>query len=429
MSPDGTQRFPSPDAGPDPALCFGSVVDAYERGRPGYPMEAARWLTGDEPLSVLELGAGTGKLTRELVALGHDVHATDPDPAMLDILSRNYVVTRISQTTAEEIPVPDSTFDIVIAAQSYHWFDHEQALPEIARVLKRGGSLSLVWNTRDERIPWVKRLGRVIGSQEQGAGPGDELESSPYFGPIEHETFKHWQVIDRSSIQDLVLSRSNVATLSAEAARPSCARSSRSTTTSAAAWTACSCPTSPSATAPSSASSRSPRRRRRRRTTSARPPAGRALRRRRAPRGRRPADRRRLRGPPHRLPLSPTMALRSERWWHRGHLGSEADRAAFRALHQASLASPALREGLNGDSAERAIKHLRTLLGTPALALTDTATTLAWDGSGGHHEPQAGALAAMLLAPAGHDSPRGWTRTVEPEQLPCTAAGCPVRTG
>ena len=180
----------TPGSGPDPARCFGSVVDAYERGRPGYPVEAARWLTGDEPLSVLELGSGTGKLTRELVALGHDVHATDPDAAMLDILARNYVVTRISQTTAEEIPVPDSTFDIVIAAQAYHWFDHDEALPEIARVLKRGGSLSLVWNTRDERIPWVKRLGRVIGSQEQGAGPGDELESSPYFGPVEHESLQ-----------------------------------------------------------------------------------------------------------------------------------------------------------------------------------------------------------------------------------------------
>ena len=216
MAPDDLPADPSPGPGPDPARCFGSVVDAYERGRPGYPIDAVRWLTGDEPLSVLELGSGTGKLTRELVALGHDVHATDPDPAMLDVLARNYVVTRISQTTAEDIPVPDSTFDIVIAAQSYHWFDHEKALPEIARVLKRGGSLSLVWNTRDERIPWVKRLGRVIGNQEQGAGPGEELESSPYFGPVETESFKHWQVIDRASVQDLVLSRSNVATLPQE---------------------------------------------------------------------------------------------------------------------------------------------------------------------------------------------------------------------
>ena len=113
----------------------------------------------------------------------------------------------------------------------------------------------------------------------------------------------------------------------------------------------------------------------------------------------------------------------------RGHLGSEADRATFRALHQASLASPALREGLTADSADRAIRHLRTLLGTPALALTDTATTLAWDGTGAHHRPQAGALAAMLLAPVSHDSARDWTRTVEPAQLPCTTSGCPVRAG
>ncbi len=113
----------------------------------------------------------------------------------------------------------------------------------------------------------------------------------------------------------------------------------------------------------------------------------------------------------------------------RGHLGSEADRATFRALHQASLASPALREGLTEDSADRAIKHLRTLLGTPALALTDTATTLAWDGTGSHHRAQAGALAAMLVPPAGSDQARDWTRTVEPAQLPCTTASCPVRAG
>jgi two-component system LytT family sensor kinase len=113
----------------------------------------------------------------------------------------------------------------------------------------------------------------------------------------------------------------------------------------------------------------------------------------------------------------------------RGHLGSEADRATFRALHQASLASPALREGLTADSADRAIKHLRTLLGTPALALTDTATTLAWDGTGAHHRAQAGALAAMLVAPVGNDHARDWTRTVEPAQLPCTTSGCPVRAG
>lgn len=208
-----------PDASaPEPALSFGSVARAYDRGRPGYPREAATWLTSDQPLSVLELGAGTGKLTEHLIELGHDVHATDPDPRMLGRLTERFPELRVSQTGAEEIPAPDASFDVVIAAQCYHWFDKERALPEIARVLRRGGRLSLVWNVRDERIPWVKRLGNLIGRQEMaGAGPDEALEESPYFGPVEEEIFKHWQVVDRESIQDLVRSRSNVATLPPEA--------------------------------------------------------------------------------------------------------------------------------------------------------------------------------------------------------------------
>lgn len=201
---------------PSAALSFGSVVDAYERGRPGYPLDAVRWLTGDEPLSVLELGAGTGKLTRALVELGHDVHATDPDPSMLDRLAQSVPVARLSQTSAEDIPAADASYDIVIAGQAYHWFDKDKALPEIARVLKRGGSLSLVWNVRDERIPWVRRLGNILGRQEQGAGPDEALESSPYFGPVASQSFKQWQTVDSESIRDLVLSRSNVAVLGAD---------------------------------------------------------------------------------------------------------------------------------------------------------------------------------------------------------------------
>ncbi len=203
-------------AQPDPALSFGGVAAAYERGRPGYPRAAAVWLTGEEPLSVLELGAGTGKLTEQLVALGHDVHATDPDPAMLDQLALKLPEARVSQTTAEEIPAADATYDVVVAGQAYHWFDHERALPEIARVLKRGGRLALTWNIRDARVPWVKRLGAIIGDQESLAtDPPDSLLTSPNFGPIEQKTFKHWHAIDRESIQDMVLSRSNVATLDA----------------------------------------------------------------------------------------------------------------------------------------------------------------------------------------------------------------------
>lgn len=196
-----------------PGLCFGSVAEAYDRGRPGYPREAVAWLTGEEPLAVLELGAGTGKLTEHLVALGHDVHATDPDPRMLDRLGTRLPELRVSQTAAEEIPAADATYDLVIAADADEWFDSERALPEIARVLKRGGTFAIVRNVRDERIPWVKRLGNLIGRHTIGAGVGDAVESSPYFGPAEDASFKQWQVIDRSSVQDLARSLPDVAGL------------------------------------------------------------------------------------------------------------------------------------------------------------------------------------------------------------------------
>lgn len=195
------------------ALCFGNVAEAYDRGQPGYPREAAAWLTGEQPLSVLELGAGTGKLTEHLVALGHDVHATDPDPRMLERLADRLPELRVSQTSAEEIPAADATFDLVIAANAYEWFDHDRALPEIARVLKRGGSLAIVRNIRDERIPWVKRLGNLIGRHTTGTGVGEALETSPYFGPVDEASFKQWQVIQRASVQDLVRSLAEVAGL------------------------------------------------------------------------------------------------------------------------------------------------------------------------------------------------------------------------
>jgi SAM-dependent methyltransferase len=203
----------STDQQPEPARSFGGVAEAYDRGRPSYPREAAAWLTSTQPLSVLELGAGTGKLTEQLVALGHDVHATEPDPQMLAVLEKNLPGVRLSRSPAEEIPAGDASYDVVVSAQAFHWFDPERALPEIARVLKPRGRLSVVWNQRDERIPWVKRLGRLIGNHEHLADPAEVLAASGLFGEVDHESFRFWQVVDRRSIQDLVRSRSNVAVL------------------------------------------------------------------------------------------------------------------------------------------------------------------------------------------------------------------------
>jgi SAM-dependent methyltransferase len=201
---------------PDFAHSFGDVADAYDRGRPTYPQAAAAWLTSDAPVTVLELGAGTGKLTDQLVALGHDVHATDPDAAMLARLSQHLPEVRTSQAAAEEIPAGDGSYDVVVCAQAFHWFDLDRALPEVARVLKPGGRLSLVWNQRDERVPWVRRLGTIIGTQDQLREPAAALDGSALFGEVEEAEFRFRQQIDQHTIKDLVLSRSNIATLPQE---------------------------------------------------------------------------------------------------------------------------------------------------------------------------------------------------------------------
>jgi ubiquinone/menaquinone biosynthesis C-methylase UbiE len=199
------------------ARSFGPVAASYDRGRPGYPREAAAWLVGRGAAEIVELGAGTGKLTAELVALGHDVQATDPDEAMLEILRERVPGVRTAVGSAEEIPVGDRSVDVVVAAQAFHWFDLSTALPEIARVLKPGGVLALVWNERDERIPWVRRLGTIIGTQDQLREPAQPLVASELFGFVEEHDFKIWQDINRETVVDLVVSRSSVAVLDAQA--------------------------------------------------------------------------------------------------------------------------------------------------------------------------------------------------------------------
>jgi SAM-dependent methyltransferase len=195
------------------ALSFGGVADAYDRARPSYPAEAAAWLVGSDYAHVLELGAGTGRLTEQLHGLGHRVIATDPLEPMLRHLVRRLPATRAVMATAERIPLRARSVDVVVGAQAFHWFDHDRALPEIARVLRPGGHLALVWNLRDERIPWVRRLGALIGTEEQQNDPTHALLSSHLFGFVESSTYRFWQPLDRPRLRDLVLSRSNIATM------------------------------------------------------------------------------------------------------------------------------------------------------------------------------------------------------------------------
>jgi SAM-dependent methyltransferase len=210
---DGPLSPARPDR-PVPALSFGGVADAYDRARPSYPAEAAAWLAGLDHAHVLELGAGTGKLTEQLVAQGHKVVATDPLDAMLRKLVARLPGTPTAIAAAERIPLRARSVDAVIGAQTFHWWDLERTLPEIARVLRPGGHLALVWNLRDERIPWVRRLGELIGNQEkQSNDPTHALLASNLFGFVEAATFRFWQPLGRPRLRDLVLSRSNIALL------------------------------------------------------------------------------------------------------------------------------------------------------------------------------------------------------------------------
>jgi ubiquinone/menaquinone biosynthesis C-methylase UbiE len=199
---------------PPPQRSFGPVADAYDRARPSYPEEAVSWMTGAGRSVVLELGAGTGKLTEVLHGTGHDVLATDPLPEMLARLGKR-VPVRYVVSTAEHIPLRSRSVDLVVCGQSFHWFDHDLALPEIARVLRPGGILALVWNTYDESIPWVRRLKQLIspeaGTQDEAAMP---LMETPYFGFVDTRQFRFWQTHTAASLADLTRSVSHVATMS-----------------------------------------------------------------------------------------------------------------------------------------------------------------------------------------------------------------------
>ncbi|WFE40348.1 class I SAM-dependent methyltransferase [Micromonospora sp. WMMD998] len=151
---------------------FGTAATAYAEHRPDYAGAAVRWALDTAPgLRVLDLGAGTGKLTATLNAVGVDATAVEPDPAMLAELRRARPGVRALPGSAEAIPLPDGSVDAVVAGNAMHWFDMAVAGPEIARVLAPGGVLAGLWNVLDDRVDWVAGLAKVSGSA--AVGPRD----------------------------------------------------------------------------------------------------------------------------------------------------------------------------------------------------------------------------------------------------------------
>ncbi|GAA2224019.1 class I SAM-dependent methyltransferase [Herbiconiux moechotypicola] len=215
------------------AQSFGAEAAAYEQGRPGYPADAVQWIlaaTSPDELApahgqgsnhpgaagrveVVDLGAGTGKFTRALVSEGAEVTAVEPDPQMRERLAVALPEVTTLAGTAESIPLGAASADLVTMAQAWHWVDPVAASAEIARVLRPGGVLALVWNVRDHRVPWVQALTEVIG-----ASIAEEFDTvhPPLGDPLVRDAFAEfdWRFpLDRDGMHALVASRSSVIAL------------------------------------------------------------------------------------------------------------------------------------------------------------------------------------------------------------------------
>lgn len=200
---------------------FGTTAAAYAEHRPDYAQAAVRWAL--EPMSrprVLDLGAGTGKLTGTLLALDVPVIAVEPDPAMLAELRRFFPGAPALSGSAEAIPLPDGSVDAVLCGNALHWFDLGVAGPEIARVLSPGGVLAGLWNLMDDRVDWVAGLARVGGPA--AIGPRDIPASwrreaaglrPPHFGSPELAEFRHGQPRTADSLVATLATRAGLLVL------------------------------------------------------------------------------------------------------------------------------------------------------------------------------------------------------------------------
>ena len=208
---------------PVAAAGFGAGADVYERARPSYPVEAVEWMAERTGLGrggvVVDLGAGTGKLTRLLPATGARVVAVEPVPEMRAKLVAAVPGVDVMDGTAEELPFADGAADVVVVATAFHWFNHARALPEIHRVLRPGGHLVLFWNMRDLESPLQVGLEALLRAARDGvagypAGVWREaLERSPLFGPLEERFFRFEQSFTAADLADRVASTSFVATM------------------------------------------------------------------------------------------------------------------------------------------------------------------------------------------------------------------------
>ncbi|WP_426573531.1 class I SAM-dependent methyltransferase [Aquihabitans sp. McL0605] len=208
---------------------FGAGADAYEQGRPGYADDVVAWLVEhlgiERGATVIDLAAGTGKLTRMLMRPGVEILAVEPVEAMRAKLAQTCPGVRTFDGTAERLPFEDASVDAVTVAQAFHWFDPGPALAEIARVLKPDGRLGIVFNERDTREPWVADLSRLIrwDERERWRVPytvevdwaATVAEHGPQFEAAERYDSAFHQAMDPDTLVARVLSTSYIAMLPA----------------------------------------------------------------------------------------------------------------------------------------------------------------------------------------------------------------------
>ncbi|WP_280262613.1 class I SAM-dependent methyltransferase [Nocardia wallacei] len=198
---------------------FGAEAAAYATHRPDYPPAGIRWAL--QPLGdiaapqVIDLGAGTGKLTAGFVDAGARVTAVEPDEAMRAEFARQHPGVAVRAGSAESIPLPDDSADAVVAGQSFHWFDPPQAFPEIARVLRPGGVLAAFWNMHDSSVEWVAELDRLSRSQVSFQRRAQDAEPShPLFRPFERSYFPHAHRRTAESLAETIGTHSHVLVVS-----------------------------------------------------------------------------------------------------------------------------------------------------------------------------------------------------------------------
>ncbi|NKX54513.1 class I SAM-dependent methyltransferase [Arthrobacter mobilis] len=188
---------------------FQTGGEHYDRVRPGYPSDAVDWLLGSAPGAsrAVDVGAGTGKYTAELLSRGLEVVAVDPSADMLAQLTRKFRGVRTVLGTAEHTGLPDASVDVATVAQAWHWVDPLAASTELARILRPGGLLGLVWNQLDVTVPWVHRLSRIMHAGDVHR-PGFRPQIGPEFiGLQRHET--RWSdPVTAAEVMELAKSRS-----------------------------------------------------------------------------------------------------------------------------------------------------------------------------------------------------------------------------